>query len=454
MFARRKEENMLHVHCQQPHLAHALSPLNKITPQKSPLPILTGIHLIATQDTLTLVSTDLVVGVRVTIPAKVEREGKALVPFKSFVEFVNTLAPLPLYRAAPLVLQQDESPLQEQKTANRMENTPVRTTPLHLTSEQVSPTGNTWSNRASFSAWRDEDYPRVPTMGRPGERYTVDANQLGKALAACRKFTFRGTHSPGPTFNDVVFLYAEGEKLSIQASSESTTSHYMLPLVNPVAQVGCCRLEAPLLTEIEAVLPKTGTIHVSFHPEENASDLFLETEPNCVFFCRGSNLPLAERITLTVEREHVMDCVVQGKALLAGLKSATALERQRGGRVEVTLTGKGDTLHVRPYPDDSNLGDNSVHIPLVEGCRAEASIRLTWQKLKFMLEGFSSETLHLQVGHTLRPGERIQVLRSEPVPADGSFLLLEESKDREVTQQAQPSDNREASNQEQAIATH
>jgi len=450
LFARRKEENMLHVHCQQPHLAHALSHLNKITPQKSPLPILTGIHLIATQDTLTLVSTDLVVGVRVTIPAKVEREGKSLVPFKSFVEFVNTLAPLPLYRAAPLVLQQDESPLQEQKTANRMENTPVRTTPLHLTSEQVSPTGNTWSNSASFSAWRDEDYPWVPPTHRQGERYTVDAYQLRKALAASRKFTFRGTRTPGPTFDDVVMLHTEGEKLSVHASSESTTSHYVLPLVNPVTQPGCCQFEAPLLAEIEAILPKTGTTHVSFHREENADALFLEIEPGCVFFCRGSGLPLAETIT-SADEAHMTELVILRKALLEGLKSATALDRKQGGREEVTLTGKEHTLLFHPYPDDPTVGDSSVSIPIMDGSGDGISIRLGWQKLRFMLEGLSSETLRLQIGHTLGVGKRRQVLRAEPVPADGSFLQLVERE--EAKEHAQQSERSEGSNREQAMAT-
>src|SRR5690349_866420 len=68
-----------------------LSALAKTLPSHSQLPVLANILLEATTDGLFLCATDLDLGVRVKIPAKIEAEGAVTVPGKQFLEVLSSL---------------------------------------------------------------------------------------------------------------------------------------------------------------------------------------------------------------------------------------------------------------------------------------------------------------------------------------------------------------------------
>jgi len=73
------------------NLTENVSLLGKIIPSHSQIPILSSLLLEATQDSLILSSTDLEFGVRVSIPAKIEKTGGVLVPGRQFIEILSTL---------------------------------------------------------------------------------------------------------------------------------------------------------------------------------------------------------------------------------------------------------------------------------------------------------------------------------------------------------------------------
>lgn len=68
-----------------------LSLLSKIIPTHSQIPVLSSILLEATEETLTMSSTDLEFGVQISVPAKIEEKGGILVPGKQFVETLSLL---------------------------------------------------------------------------------------------------------------------------------------------------------------------------------------------------------------------------------------------------------------------------------------------------------------------------------------------------------------------------
>ena len=67
-----------------PHLLHAVS-------SRSQLPILNNILFQAEEGSITLSATDLEIGIRIQIPAKVEEKGEITIPAKTFSEIVGSL---------------------------------------------------------------------------------------------------------------------------------------------------------------------------------------------------------------------------------------------------------------------------------------------------------------------------------------------------------------------------
>jgi len=78
--------------CEGLDLSDAVLKVIKATANKTTNPILEGIKLRASQDTLTLTATDLEISIEKTIPADVKIEGEVVVPGKFFAEFIKKLS--------------------------------------------------------------------------------------------------------------------------------------------------------------------------------------------------------------------------------------------------------------------------------------------------------------------------------------------------------------------------
>lgn len=72
-------------------LVKNISIISKSLPSTSPVPVLLNVLLEATQEGVYLSATDLELGVRLKIPAKVEKIGAVTVPGKQFVEIINSI---------------------------------------------------------------------------------------------------------------------------------------------------------------------------------------------------------------------------------------------------------------------------------------------------------------------------------------------------------------------------
>jgi len=75
----------------QEKLAKGLTAVGKVVSMKPTLPILSNVLLVAKNGRLELFATDLNIGIRLWIGAKVEEEGEITVPGKIFSELINSL---------------------------------------------------------------------------------------------------------------------------------------------------------------------------------------------------------------------------------------------------------------------------------------------------------------------------------------------------------------------------
>jgi DNA polymerase III subunit beta len=73
-------------------LQEKLSFINHAVSQKSQIPILLNILLVAEEGVLKLKSTDLEIGIESKVSVKIEKEGSITVPAKTFIELVNTIS--------------------------------------------------------------------------------------------------------------------------------------------------------------------------------------------------------------------------------------------------------------------------------------------------------------------------------------------------------------------------
>ena len=75
----------------QKQLGLAVKAINKCLNRRPHLPVLSGIHLIARDGQLVLMTTDLTAGLRIKIEAEITEDGEVTVSGKNFVEAVGFL---------------------------------------------------------------------------------------------------------------------------------------------------------------------------------------------------------------------------------------------------------------------------------------------------------------------------------------------------------------------------
>jgi DNA polymerase-3 subunit beta len=79
------------IRCEKDHLLSAVQIVQKATATKTTLPILTGIHLLASENSLELQATDYEIGISIIIPAEVSEIGKAVLSGKFFPDIIRKM---------------------------------------------------------------------------------------------------------------------------------------------------------------------------------------------------------------------------------------------------------------------------------------------------------------------------------------------------------------------------
>lgn len=77
--------------CAQEHIRTALSKADRLTGSHTTLPVLAGVHITAKEGKVVVRATNLDVGVEITVPAKVEKEGVVVIPSRILVGVISSL---------------------------------------------------------------------------------------------------------------------------------------------------------------------------------------------------------------------------------------------------------------------------------------------------------------------------------------------------------------------------
>lgn len=174
----------------QENLKGALTSLQKAIPSKPQLPILSSIYVQAHGDSLTLSATDLYLGIKSTIPAKVETEGSCVIPGDIFKNLVFS------FSAGEIVFEQKETSLVVQYE----------------------------KSKSSLPYQSAEEYPQFPEV--KGEKYTLSKDLLQKIE---KYITFSAaSDQTRPVLTSLLFSFQENQ-LEIAATDGFRLATFVQP---------------------------------------------------------------------------------------------------------------------------------------------------------------------------------------------------------------------------------
>lgn len=336
-------------------LQNAISVVLKGVSTRSTLPVLSGILVDASSDTLTLQTTDLEVSIQYSAPALVEEEGRTVVPGKLFSEIVKNLPD-----AAVHVRAEDE---------------------------QAFVTCDTSS--FSIKALNPEDFPGFPTVDTH-QRIEIPFAQFSSMVKRVSRVVSKDESRPILTG---VLITLESGLLRMVA-----TDSYRLAVTEAALESSADDFQAVIsgsfLSEI-ASLPKTDS-PVSLALAENQivvtcrDTVFVNRRIEGNFPNYKQLLPDACATRATIDVDH----------LVAGVKRASLLGSSTSP-VKFDLNVASQTIQISAASQD--VGSAQETLPCeIEGEDVEIAFNYA-----YVLEGLSAVTtdeVHLEVNSSLKPG--------------------------------------------------
>ena len=336
-------------------LQNAISVVLKGVSTRSTLPVLSGILLEASNDKLTLQTTDLEVSIQYSVAALVEKEGKTVVPGKLFSEIVKNLPD-----AAVHVTAEDEQ--------------------AYITCDTSS---------FSIKALNHEDFPGFPTVDTH-QRIEIPFAKFASMVKRVSRVVSRDDSRPILTG---VLITMESGLLRMVA-----TDSYRLAVTEAVLDSSADDFQAVIsgtfLSEI-ASLPKTEA-PVSLALAENQ---IVVTCQDTVFINRRieGNFPNYKQL---LPDSYVTRAVLDVDRLVAGVKRASLLG-SNSSPVKFDLNIASQTTQISAASQD--IGSAQETLPCeIEGEDVEIAFNYS-----YVLEGLSavsSDEVYLEVQSSLKPG--------------------------------------------------
>lgn len=337
-------------------LQNNISLLGKIVPAHSQIPVLSSILLDATGDMFTMSSTDLEFGVRIVIPAKIEKEGGVLVPGKQFIETLSLLS------------------------SGKVK--------LELVSDQVILTTDT--STFKFQVMPKDDFPRLfEDKGEKTSEYTQEefSGIFSKLLYAVSQDEAR-PHLTG------IYMVKNGEGVDYVA-----TDGYRMSLKRVLSDRNAGKLEAGLIMSqrlISEGLAQKGASALSLYVYPKGNQTILETE-GCVLVGRmiEGTYPDYEK---AIPKDSKTKIELKKSEFIEVLRSSSVFARENANIVHVHISLGKLTISV----SSSSLGESKA---VVEGIQTGDDNDIAFN-IKFVLDFLKSvngEKVTLQVNSSVEP---------------------------------------------------
>lgn len=340
------------------NLKNQLSFVNHAISSRSDLPVLLHILIEATEGKVILKSTDLEIGIQVTLPAEVEEEGGVTVPAKTFTELISSLA-------------------QEKVTLETQEGS------LRVVSKKT---------RSAFQTIPKEEFPKL--FEEKGElAATLTINELKKDTSMVVFSSSSDTARPALSGilmkkekNGFLFVATDGYRLSLKHHSASLGSdNEDQALIVP----------ARVLREV-----------ISMKEEGEEIAVYISKSSNQVLFEIGNTLlvgrlieaqfPQYEKIIPT---DHASQSTFEREEMLKAVKICSIFAREAANIIKLSL--KKDKIIVSSQTP--SLGENTVEIE-ANLTGEENEIAFNARYLLDVLSNLSDEILSLEMTGPLNPG--------------------------------------------------
>lgn len=309
----------MRVTCLQENLHRALATAGRAVASKSTLPILGNFLLHATGDSFVITATNLEMGIRYTIPAKVEEEGKVTLQARVLNDFVASLP------SGEMELLNDQGPL----------TVLVRQ----------------GSTQAHVRGIDPDDFPPLAEHAGEGTVLNVDPADLREAI---EHVVFAAASDDSRPVLAGVQVEVNGDKMTLAAADGFRMSVRTITLDSAVDGEVSIIVPARAMQEISRVLSDaTEPVRLSITP--NATQLYVEL-PDILFFTRliDGTFPDLKQIIPTTWNTR---SVVPRDVVLDAARRAAIFARSANDVVKFEISPPSDTLEMGQMTITANAAD-------------------------------------------------------------------------------------------------
>lgn len=352
----------------QESLQKALSSVSKVVSTKPNLPILANIFMKAEGEILLLAGTDLDVGIKLTIKAKVEESGVVSVPARLFVDFISSLSPSSVF------LETNDLVLKVKSDAHT----------------------------SSFNCMNADDFPPFPEKGT-GLQFEVPAASFKKALT--KTLFSSSTDISRQVLTGALFEFKKKETNIV------TTDGFRLSLQKLALQQEADKLIIPARGLQE--LLRIGEIEKSEENEEEPKDKKKKivvnlTENNNQVIIEDTNVEIFLRLLegqfpdykKIIPSEFVSTVNINKDELSKAVKVASIFARDNANIVHLTVNAQEGTVAVSAQARE--MGEGASVLPgNIEG--ESLNISFNARFLNEILTTLTTEMIVLQFSGNLKP---------------------------------------------------
>jgi len=345
---------------EQETLSKTLSLLNHVVPQRPNLPVIGNILIESEKDKLFLSATNLEFALTLTIPAKIEREGKTTFPARIVSEFISSLPNKEL----------------EIELVNQL---------LYVTQNKI---------KANFATVEAEEFPAIPKI-EENASFEIDKTNFYKAL---EKVIFAAAQDEGrPTLTGVLW---QSDNLFLKMVA---TDGYRLSFVkiSPQLKINALKIIVPAKTLVEVAricqdeAEKAEKVEVFWQEKDNQIGFRLG-ERKIVSRLIEGQFPDWERI---VPEKFKLTTVVDKDEFFRNLKTASIFARDSGGVVKCIINPKTLTLKA----NTAQVGENECTFPAKTQGEESGEIAFNYRYLLDVLAVIGGEEVSFGMIESLNP---------------------------------------------------
>ena len=365
------DKEKMKLSCTQENLTRGLNLVSRLASTRSTLPILSHIQLSTDRGRLKLQATDLEIGIKTWIGAKVEKEGSVTVPGRLISEFVSM-------------------------NTDKKLNLIIKDQTLNITSERF---------QANIKGTSSEEFPLIPQV-KEESFISVPAKTLEEAI---REVIIAVALDETRPALSGVYLKTEDSKLKMVATDSYRLAEKTIPLENKAAtQKAGVIIPAKTMHELLRILGAIASEQVKIYLAQNQVQFNVDKNIELVSRLIEGTFPNYEQIIPTNYQTKIS---LEAEEFTNGLKVANLFARESANNIKIEIKTPG-SLFIKAVA--GQVGDNLSQI----SCQAEGNNTSVAFNAKFLLDALSvisSPKIDLEISGKLSPG----VIR----PADSKNYL-------------------------------